>query len=98
MFDISEFIIVATLETELTTVTAESFYEVDTESHFLDLFYCGAITDEEGTIPRSATLSFTYDGKHAENSPWSVTMIPGPFNIARSSLVEWSPAETGCTI
>lgn len=78
LFDLSTFAIEAKLVTQITIERSYSFYEPETERHLVDVYYCGAITDEAGDISTTATLSFTFDGDHASNSPMTVNMIPGP--------------------
>ena len=80
-----------------TSMTYSSFFDVVKKRHLIDIYYCGLITDDEGTISTDATLSFTYNDKHAINSPQKIKMIPGPFNLAKSTYVEWSPIG-GCLL
>ena len=81
--------------TASTTVISYSYFNLEEQRHLIDIDYCGVITDETASISTEATLSFTKDGVHIMNSPLTVNMIPGPFNLALSSFVEWSP-EDGC--
>lgn len=72
---------IATLETALTTVTANAFLDPKNQIHEVVVEYCGKITDEIGSIPTSGTLSFKFEEVHAENSPFEIEMIPGPLNL-----------------
>ena len=68
----------AELVTQLTSVKSQSFFDLDTFRHLIDVVYCGKITNDAGTVSTKATLSFTYKERHTKNSPMTVNMIPGP--------------------
>ena len=83
-----------TLTADSFVATNSSYYDETNKKHMIWLEYCDLINNDAGTLPKTATLEFTYDpsegdgGDVARLPPQTVELVPGPWNLANSDFVE----------
>ena len=80
-----------TLTADSFVATNSSYYDETNKKHMIWLEYCDLINNDAGTLPKTATLEFTYeedDGDVARLPPQTVRLVPGPWNLANSDFVE----------
>lgn len=80
-----------TLTADSFVATNSSYYDEANKKHMIWLEYCDLINNDAGTLSKTATLEFTYegdDGDVARLPLQTVELVPGPWNLANSDFFE----------